>query len=104
MYSELRQVELPLVKTLEKLGWEYLASGDVDKLRDSFDNPFIISFLKDAIVKLNSNKGVTEEHANSIIHKLQRVETNEEFSGWLKGEKSFKISQSEKAVTIKLID
>jgi len=30
MYSELKNVELPLVKTLqEKLGWDYISSAEV---------------------------------------------------------------------------
>ncbi len=104
MYSELKQVELPLVKTLQKLGWEYIKSSELEILRDSFDNPFILPFLKEAIIRLNADKGVTESHADAIIHKLQRVESNEELTKWLKNEKSFKLSQSEKAVTITLID
>lgn len=104
MYSELKQVELPLVKTLQKLGWEYIKSSELEILRDSFDNPFIPPFLKEAIIRLNAHKGVTESHADAIINKLKRVESNEEFSKWLKNEKSFKLSQSEKAVTITLID
>ncbi len=104
MYTELKQVELPLVKTLLKLGWEYIPSEDLDKLRDSYDNPFIIPYLKEAIIKLNGHKGITEEHADAMIHRLQRIDSNEEFSKWLKGEQSFKFSQSENAVTISLID
>lgn len=104
MYSELKQVELPLVKTLQKLGWEYIKSSELETLRDSFDNPFILPFLKEAIIRLNADKGVTEPHADAIMHKLQRVGNNEEFTKWLKNEKSFKLSQSEKAVTITLID
>ncbi|MFC2018689.1 type I restriction endonuclease subunit R [Chloroflexota bacterium] len=104
MYSELKQVELPLVKTLQKLDWEYIASVELDELRDSYDNPFILSYLRDAIVKLNSRKGITEEHADAIIHRLQRIDNNEEFSTWLKGEQSFKYSPSENAVSINLID
>jgi len=105
MYSELKQVEIPLVKTLhEKLEWEYIPSDELEELRDSYDNPFIIPHLKEAIVKLNSHKGITKEHADAIVHRLQRIESNEEFSKWLKGEQSFKPSQSENAVTIRLID
>ena len=91
-------------RILIKLGWEYVPSAQLDRLRDSYDNPFIIPYLKEAIVKLNSYKGITEEHADAIIRKLQRIESNEEFSKWLKGEQSFKPSQSENAVTIRLID
>jgi len=104
MYSELKNVELPLVKTLEKLGWQYAPSSELDGLRASYDNPFILSHLKDAILKLNADKGVSADQADAIINKLQREESNEEFSKWLKGEKSFKLSQGEKAVTIKLVD
>jgi hypothetical protein len=54
MYSELKNVEIPLVKTLEKLGWKYAPSSELDGLRASYDNPFILSHLKDAILKLNA--------------------------------------------------
>ena len=104
MYSELKQVEIPLVKTLQKLGWEYVKSAELEPLRDSFDNPFILPYLKDAILRLNAHKGVTESHADMIVHKLKRIESNEEFAKWLKNEKSFKLSQTKKAVTISLVD
>ena len=32
MYSELKNVEIPLVKTLEKLGWEYASSSELDSI------------------------------------------------------------------------
>jgi len=68
MYSELTSVELPLVKTLQqKLGWEYVPSAELGSLRDSYDNPFIILHLKEAIVRLNSDKGITEQHADACM-------------------------------------
>ena len=103
-YTELTQVELPLVKTLKKLGWEYIPSADLEGLRKSFDDPFIISHLQEAIVRLNGDKGINTGHASAIIHKLRRIESNEEFSKWLKGEKSYKTSPASKAITIRLID
>jgi len=103
-YSELTQVELPLVKTLQKLGWEYIESADMENLRKSFDDPFIVSHLQDAIVRLNGEKGINTGHASAIIHKLRRIESNEEFAKWLKGEKSYKTSPAAKAVTIRLMD
>ncbi len=105
MYSELKNVEIPLVKTLhERLGWDYVPSDQLDTLRQSYDNPFILDYLVEAIIKLNGSKGITEDLARQIIHKLHQVDNNEEFTKWLKGEKSFKPSQSKKAVTIRLID
>ncbi len=105
MYSELKDVEIPIVKTLhEGLKWDYISSTELDKLRESYENPFITPHLKEAIIKLNSDKGINEDHAEAIIHKLKRIDSNEKFSFWLKGERSFKLSQSEKAVTIRLID
>ncbi|MFH1515009.1 MAG: hypothetical protein ABIG42_06060, partial [bacterium] len=71
MYSELKNVEIPLVKTLhEKLGWDYISSAELNNIRTTFDNPFIISHLKEAIVRLNGDKGITEDHSRQIIHKL----------------------------------
>ena len=57
MYSELKNVEIPLVKTLEQLDWQYIKSAELDSLRASFDNPFILSHLKDAILKLKQGFG-----------------------------------------------
>ena len=85
MYSELKSVELPLVKTLEKLGWQYAPSSELDGKRASYDNPFILSHLKDAILKLNADKDIAPDQADAIINKLQREESNEKFSKWLKG-------------------
>jgi len=104
MYSELTQVELPLVKTLQKLGWEYIPSVDLENLRKSFDDPFIVSHLQKAIVRLNGDNGINTGHASAIIHKLRRIESNEEFTKWLKGEKSYKTSPAAKAITIRLFD
>jgi len=104
MYSELKQVEQPIVQVLESLGWQYIPSSTLQPLRSTYENPFVDQYLADAIIKLNSLKGVTELHTEAILHRLKRIESNEEFSIWIKGEKSFKLSQHEKAVTIKLID
>lgn len=104
MYSELKNVELPLIKTLVKLGWKYISSSELDLMRKSWSNPFVTEQLKTAILKLNSVKGVSGEIADAIINKLKKIDDNEEFHCWLKGERTYKPSPDSMAISITLID
>jgi len=104
MYSEYKTVEKPIIKALQKLGWDYIKPEQNKELRNNATDFFIFPHLKKAILKLNENKGITEEHADAIINKLKRLNDNEEFYYWLKGERSFKPASDKKNVTISLID
>ncbi len=98
MYSELKNVEIPIIKTLEKLGWLYYSSSKLDSLRQSYSNPFIDSHLKEALNRLNKDKSLNKKHIEVLIKKLRRLDDNEEFHYWLKGERTFKPTPESKAI------
>jgi type I restriction enzyme, R subunit len=104
MSSELHSVELPFLETLKKLGWDYITPTENTSLRGSFDDVIIKDYLFQALIKLNGHKGLKQSHCEAIYNKLNRIDDNEEFYAWLKGEKTFKPNQESKAISIDLID
>ena len=59
MSSELHSVEIPLIKTLNKLGCTYLSVEENNSLRDwSVDEVLLKPILIDALLKLNAHKGL----------------------------------------------
>ncbi len=105
MSSELHSVEIPFLETLKRLGWTYLSTSDVNTYRNnSVDEVLLKPLVIEALLKLNSSKGLKPEHCEALYNKIRRVDDNEEFHAWLKGEKSFKPNQETKAISIDLIN
>ncbi|MDA9107304.1 type I restriction endonuclease subunit R [Flavobacteriaceae bacterium] len=105
MSSELHSVEIPLINTLKKLGWTYLSAAENSSLRDgSVDEVLLKPLVIDALLKLNAHKGLKPEHCETLYNRINRVDDNEEFHAWLKGEKIFKPNQESKAISIDLIN
>ena len=55
-------------------------------------------------MKHNAHKGLDKDDCEQVFSKLKKIEDNEEFHAWLKGEKSYKPNADSKAITIDLID
>lgn len=105
MSSEYHSVEKPLIKTLGKLGWDFITQAENLSLRDgSTDEVFLKPYVIDALMKHNAHKGLDIDDCEQIYSKLKKIEDNEEFHTWLKGEKSYKPNADSKAITIDLID
>ena len=105
MSSELHSVEIPLINTLKKLGWTYLSAAENSSLRDgSVDEVLLKPLVIDALLKLNAHKGLKPEHCETLYNRINRVDDNEEFHAWLKGERIFKPNQESKAISIDLIN
>ena len=105
MSSEYHSVERPLIKTLGKLGWDFITQAENLSLRGgSTDEIYIKSYVIDALMKYNAHKGLNKEDCEQVYSKLLKVEDNEEFQAWLKGEKSYKPNADSKSISIDLID
>ena len=105
MSSEYHSVEKPLIKTINKLGWDFITQAENLSLRDgSTDEVFLKPYVIDALMKHNAHKGLDKDDCEQIYSKLKKIEDNEEFHAWLKGEKSYKPNADSKAITIDLID
>lgn len=104
MTSELHSVEIPLIKTLQRLGWEFISQNKNLALRGGSEHEvFLKEYVIEAILKYNRSKGLTKEDAETIYRKLNRLENNEEFYSWLKGEKSQKLKDG-KSVSVEFYD
>ena len=100
-FSEYISVEKPLFTTLAKIGWQYKTSEEIDALRSSYSDILLKPLLKEKLIALNP---ITDPQADAIVHKLSRIDDNEEFYQWLKGRRSFKPTPDAHALTIRLID
>ena len=90
-----------LIRTLEKLGWDFMTPDEAFMQRDySPDEILLKPHVIDALLKLNADKGLKPEHCEALYHKISRIDDNEEFHAWLKGEKSYKPNPETKAITI----
>jgi len=104
VYTEKSAAEDPIIKMLQELGWEYIPSSELDR---DFEEPFDRKTLREWIKKLNPSITL-EEEVDRVVSSLKMIPNdisgNEEFFGWIKGEKSLILRPGEKATTIKLID
>ena len=85
-----------------------------DQLNRSINEVLIVSQLKEALIRLNSEIQANQELADEVIYKLSTilisanqvglVKANEEFFLWLTGEKTMPFGENNEHVTIRLID
>ncbi|ADU32515.1 type I restriction endonuclease subunit R [Evansella cellulosilytica] len=92
-------------------GWKFVPSN---KFNRELNNPFIEEHLVNALKKLNPEIKAEPSRADEVIYKLRAivlsvkyeglVRANEEFSKWLRGEKSMPFGRNNEHVPVKLID
>lgn len=108
IYKEYETVEKPVIDLLTSLGWEYVPPEEMNKKRESYDEPFDLPALRKTIKNLNPDAVKTDEDVNLVISRLKKIPNdisgNKEFFEWLRGEKSISFKPGKKAQTIKLID
>ncbi len=85
-----------------------------NQLKREFSDVLIESLLKDALVRLNPDIATNPARADEVIYKLRAilisvgnsglVRANEEFSAWLRGDKSMPFGENNQHVSINLID
>jgi type I restriction enzyme, R subunit len=91
--------------------WFYVPS---EQLKRSHTEIIIESLLKEALIRLNPDIALDPNKADEVIHKLNTillsvdnsglVRANEEFSMWLRGDKSMPFGKNNQHVSINLID
>lgn len=84
------------------------------QLKRSDTDILVESLLKEALVRLNPDIALNPSKADEVIYKLRAillsvgnsglVKANEEFSSWLRGEKSMPFGENNQHITVKLID
>jgi len=104
-------VDTPVVKATTGLGWQFVAGKDLPRTQAEV---LIESWVRDALVKLNPCIAVNPDLADEVIYKLRAillsvgtdglVKANEEFTAWLRGERTMPFGPNNQHVPVLLMD
>lgn len=110
-FNEQNSVENYTRDLLVPLGWAFVPSYDLKRLESEV---FVEESLKDALVRLNPEIEADPVKAEEILYRLRAivlsvrgsglVKANEEFSKWLKNEKTMPFGEHGEHVSVSLID
>lgn len=111
MFNEQNSVEDYVKDLLIKAGWTFIPR---EKLPRSDSDVMVDEHLREALIKLNTVIAEEPDKADEIIYRLRAiiisvkgtglVKTNEEFSKWLRNEKTMPYNGNGEHVTVRLID
>jgi type I restriction enzyme, R subunit len=97
--------------TLAGAGWHYLAPNDIARKPHEV---LVEPWLREALVRLNPEIAADEDRADEVIYRLRAillgvrgdglVRANEEFTAWLRGERSMPFGRNSEHATVRLID
>lgn len=93
------------------LGWQPVAAADLQRQPQEV---FVESQVRAALIRLNPEIAARPERADEVLYKLRAivlcarsdglVKCNEEFTAWLRGERSMPFGPNHEHVTVRLID
>ena len=105
--SELKTVEIPLIKYAKQAGWEYIPPDRALNLRRGEIGKLFYSVLRDSLIKLNSDF-LNEGNIDGLIQKIENVtdtiEGNKKNLDWARGHGMFFDPKEKRNRNIKLID
>jgi type I restriction enzyme R subunit len=111
-----RVAELPVPYVTNGLarrgaGWHFVPPAVLPRQPQEV---LVEAYVRDALIRLNPTIAEKPERADEVIYKLRAiifsvrsdglVRANEEFTAWLRGERSMPFGQSHEHVTIRLLD
>jgi type I restriction enzyme R subunit len=92
-------------------GWHYAPAAALPRQPQDV---FVESFVRDALIRLNPDIAAQPERADEALYKLRAivlgvrsdglVRANEEFTAWLRGERSMPFGPNHAHVTVRLVD
>jgi type I restriction enzyme R subunit len=102
---------IPLGRNHKGAGWHYVPALSLPR---RVNDVFIESYLREALIRLNPEIAAQPERADEVLYKLRAIvlsvrsdgliRANEEFTAWLRGERSMPFGINNEHVTVKLID
>lgn len=111
VFNEQNTVEDYIRDLLVKMGWKYIPK---DKLPRQDADVLVEEHLREALIKLNPEIAEKPERADEILYRLRAimisvrgtgiVKTNEEFTKWIRNEKTMPFGENSEHTTVKLID
>ena len=92
-------------------GWHYVNALALPR---RINDVFVEDYLRDALIRLNPAIAARPERADEVLYKLRAIvltvrsegliRANEEFTAWLRGERSMPFGERNEHVTIHLLD
>jgi len=93
------------------IGWRRVASADIPR---QHQDVLVESWVREALIRLNPEIAAQPDRADEVIYKLRAIvlavrsdgliRANEEFTAWLRGERSMPFGQNNEHVPVRLID
>lgn len=98
-------------RTILGSGWHYLASQDLPR---QSNDAFIETFVRNALICLNPEIAANPDRADEVLYKLRAIvlavrsdgliSANEQFTEWLRGNKTMPFGHNYDHVPVRLID
>jgi type I restriction enzyme R subunit len=93
------------------VGWHYLLPQHLPRQRQEV---FVESFVRDTLIRLNPEIAANPDRAEEVLYRLRAIvlsvrsdgliRANEEFTAWLKGDRSMPFGANHEHTTVRLID
>ena len=108
--TEANTIQEYILKILQKLDWKYLPPESIQRKET---NILLEKTLAQKLQDLNPEIKEEPQRVHDVIYQLEKIihttqdgliKANEEFSKWLKGDKTMRYGQNNQDVSIKLID
>ncbi|MFC1997642.1 type I restriction endonuclease subunit R [Chloroflexota bacterium] len=109
--SETSAPYLPVGRSSTGVGWHYVPAIDLPR---RINDVFIEEYVRQALIRLNPSIAENSPRADEILYKLRAIvlavrsdgliRANEEFTAWLRNERSMPFGPGNEHVTIRLID
>lgn len=106
-----REPEAAYGRSHKGIGWRRVASADIPRQNQDV---LIESWVREALIRLNPEIAAQPDRADEVLYKLRAVvlavrsdgliRANEEFTAWLRGERSMPFGQNNEHVPVRLID
>src|SRR3989339_1069299 len=111
VFNEQNTVEDYIKDLLVKMGWKFIPR---EKLPRQEQEVLVEEHVKNTLIKLNPEIAEKPERAEEVLYKLRAiiisvrgtgiVKTNEEFTKWIRNEKTMPFGENSEHTTVKLID
>ena len=108
--TEENTIQEYILKILQKLDWEYLPPESIQRKETDI---LLEKTLAQKLQDLNPEIKEDPQRADEVIYQLEKIihttqdgliKANEEFSKWLKGDKTMRFGQNNQDVSIKFVD
>ncbi|WP_338618284.1 HsdR family type I site-specific deoxyribonuclease [Pigmentiphaga sp. CHJ604] len=109
--SVVREPEAAYGRSHKGIGWRRVASAEIPR---QHQDVLVESWVREALIRLNPEIAAQPDRADEVLYKLRAIvlsvrsdgliRANEEFTAWLRGERSMPFGQNNEHVPVRLID